>query len=292
MSAQKCILLNPNRDTSIAFRGHFGHRIPVERYKSEEILLHLVASQEPLFLSPIGPIDFHNAYVFVRMRGNDSHFCGMLTEYFKANSIPTNDPVHSLYKNGAGKVTQMLLLSLKHIRIPESIIFREESFARHKEYIRHWASFPLVYKTDGRRGRQVHIVHSFEELEICVQNKKRYKRAVIQPFLQNTFDTRTLVAYGEVLGTIKRTRTQGYLNNISQGGIASAHTLTDTEKLIALRAAEACRIDFAGVDMIHTDEGPIVLEVNKSPQVLGFDSVYKGAALAEVAKIIEKIYFT
>jgi ribosomal protein S6--L-glutamate ligase len=124
-----------------------------------------------------------------------------------------------------------------------------------------------------------------------VREKKPYRLALIQPFIPNTFDTRTLVAYGEVLGTIKRTRTNGYLNNISQGAIASAYTLSDEEKQVTINAARVCRIDFAGVDIIHTDTGPVVLEVNKSPQVRGFNSVYKGNVLKDVARIIEEKFF-
>lgn len=291
MQPKKCILLNPNRATTRAFSEHFKHVAPLETYRTKDMLLQIESDGALSFYSPSGAISFLDAYVFVRMYGNDSHFCGMLTEYFKAHSIPTNDPVHSLYKNSAGKISQMLLLALAHIRIPDSIILREESFKKNEGFIRAWAQFPLIYKTDGNKGRQVKLVQTFSELESILNSKKPYQRALIQPFIENTFDTRTLVAYGEVLGTIKRARTHGYLNNISQGGTASAYSLTEAEKNIALKAAEVCRIDFAGVDMIHTDTGPIVLEVNKSPQVDGFDSVYKGSALKDVARIIEKKFF-
>lgn len=291
MRYKKCILLNPTRDTTAAFTAHFGNTVPVHAYKTKQMILHIRPNGEPEFHTADGPLSFTDAYVFVRVRGNDSHFCGMLTEYFKVHAIPTNDPVHALYKNSAGKISQMLLLTLASIQVPETIIFREESFQNNRAYIEKWAQFPLVYKTDGKKGRQVHVVNTFPELEALVQSKKPYKRALIQPFIENTFDTRTLTAYGEILGTIKRARTHGYLNNISQGGIASLYTLTEEEKAIALKAAKVCRIDFAGIDMIHTDNGPVILEVNKSPQVQGFDSIHTGSALQKVAAIIERTYF-
>jgi ribosomal protein S6--L-glutamate ligase len=291
MKPKKCILLNANRDTTKAFAEHFGQKIPLESYRTKEILMHLHPTHNVSFLSGSKPISFADAYVFLRMRGNDTHFCGMITEFLYHNSIETNDPVHAIYKNSASKITQMLMLTLASIRIPETIIFREESFRTERAYIESWAKFPLVYKTGGRRGEHVHLVKSFSELETRVREKKPYRLALIQPFIPNTFDTRTLVAYGEVLGTIKRTRTNGYLNNISQGAIASAYTLSDEEKQVTINAAAVCRIDFAGVDIIHTDTGPVVLEVNKSPQVRGFNSVYKGNVLKDVARIIEEKFF-
>jgi len=291
MKPKKCILLNPNRDTTAAFTEHFGQKIPLESYRTKEILMHLHPTHEVSFLSGSKLISFADAYVFLRMRGNDTHFCGMITEFLHHNNILTNDPIHAIYKNSASKITQMLMLTLASIPTPPTIIFREESFMACRTYIESWATFPLVYKTGGRRGEHVHVVHTMSELETRVREKKPYRLALIQPFIPNTFDTRTLVAYGEVLGTIKRTRTNGYLNNVSQGAVPSEYTLTDAEKQLAINAARVCRIDFAGVDMIHTNDGPIVLEVNKSPQVRGFNSVYKGNVLKDVARIIENKFF-
>lgn len=279
------ILLNVGTKTRKAFVAGL-NGAPYRRYKTKRIMLHIEKSGEVHFLSRNNRINFTNTSVFTRLRATDQHFCGMLNEYFAHHGIEANDPIQLSYPNSAEKISQMLLLALKDIPIPESYIFREESFEANREYIASHLAFPAVFKIDGSQGKNVQIVHSFTELERAVAQKPRYLLALVQPFIENTFDTRTLVAYGEVLGSISRTRTKGYLNNIAQGAIPERYELTDAEKKIAVRAAQVCRIDFGGVDMIHTDEGPVVLEVNKSPQIAGFESVHDFKVFTKLAEIM------
>ncbi len=285
---QKYILINTGPKTRQAFLDGLASSETLTVYQSKKLLLHIKADTQQ-YVYGNTPVDLHAKYIFIRLRGSDSHFCGMLSDYCTHNDIKTNDPIHRSYKNSAGKISQMLFLSLHNIQIPESFIFREESFRKNEAYIEEHLSFPAVYKTDGSKGTKVHRVENMDELRTHVQNKKPEVLALAQPFIENTFDTRTLVFKSEFLGTISRTRPSGFLNNISQGAKAAAYTLTEEEANIAIRAAQACRIDFAGIDMIHTKKGPVVLEVNKSPQIAGFESVYDFKVLTRIAEIIDKM---
>ena len=114
--------------------------------------------------------------------------------------------------------------------------------------------------------------------------------ALVQPFIPNSFDTRTIVAFGNILGSIKRERTSGYLNNVAQGATPSRYALTEAEERIAINAARVCGIDIAGVDMIHTTDGPIVIEVNKSPQIQGFESVHEFKVFTKIAELAAQKY--
>ncbi len=263
---------------------------PYKRYKTKRMLLHITKSGEIIFLARNKPINFSNVVVFSRLRASDQHFSGMLYEYFKHHDIPANDPIQLSYPYSAEKISQMLLLALHQIRIPESFIFREESFEANRAYLESHIPFPAVYKTDGSQGKNVHVMGSFEELEAFIAQKPKQLLALVQPFIENTFDTRTLVAYDTIFGTIKRTRKDGYLNNIAQGAIATRYELTDAEKQIAIEASKACRIDFGGVDMIHTPEGPVVLEVNKSPQIAGFESAHDFKVFTRLAEVMRGLF--
>ncbi len=279
------ILLNAGNKTRGAFASGI-QKASIAYYKTKEMLLHIQENGNITFFNKNTQIDLHGTHVFTRLRATDAHFCGMLYEYFDQNRIPTNDPINRSYPHSAEKISQMMLLALAGIRIPPTMVFREESYHANREYIASQVTFPLIFKTDGSKGINVHLLTSLEELDQVVERKLPRQLALIQPFIENTFDTRTLVAYGEVLGSIKRTRTSGYLNNIGQGAIPAKTTLTQGELEIALAAAKACSIDLAGVDMIHTDTGPVVLEVNKSPQVKGFESVHEFKVFTRIAEII------
>lgn len=288
-SYTKCILINTGIQTRTAFKEGIPN-IPTEHYHSKKIILHINTEGVQQFIHKNIPIDFNGSFVFTRLRGTDPHFCGMMYTYYVHHDIPHNDPINESYPYSAEKISQMLFLSLAGIRIPATLIFREESYTANRAYILTHTTFPLVYKTDGSKGRNVHIAHTIEELDMLVQNKKPQRLALIQPFVENTFDTRTLVAFDEVLGSIKRTRAHGFLNNIAQGAEASLYELTDAEKDVARSATRACGIDFGGVDMIHTDDGPVVLEVNKSPQVGGFESVHNFKVFSKVAALMQQRY--
>lgn len=279
------ICINCGPHTRTALKAGFPDA-DMHSYKSKHLLLHIKRGLTPTFVDHNIPIDLHAAYLFIRLRGNDAHFCGMLSEYCARHQIPTNDPIHRSYKGSAGKIAQMLMLSEHNIRVPETFIFREESFRANALYIAKHLTFPAVFKIDGNKGRCVHLINSFDELRELVAIKKPWVLGLAQPFIENTFDTRTLVFEDTVLGSISRTRTQGFLNNVSQGGIAAPYEPTQNERTLALQAAWACGIDFAGVDMIHTPEGPVVLEVNKSPQVSGFESVHSFKVFTRIGEII------
>lgn len=283
----KYILINAGTKTRRAFINGL-QNTPTEHFASKKILLHIDTKGTPHFIYNNIPISFENARIFTRLRATDQQFCGILYDYLRHNHIAANDPINHSYANSAEKISQMLILAQQGIRIPETFIFREESFASNEKYILEHTAYPLIYKTDGSRGRNVHYIETPEELKNTILNKKPHVLALIQPFIHNEFDTRTIVAFGEVLGTIKRSRTNGYLNNIAQGATASSYTLTEEEIQIAIRASEVCGIDVAGVDMIHTEAGPIVLEVNKSPQIQGFESVHDFKVFTKVAECMHK----
>ena len=281
----KVIFLNAGTETRKAFLAGIGDT-PYKWYHTKNIALHISAKGEVIFLRKNKQIDWTGARVFTRLRGSDNQFCGILYDYFAYHHIPASDPINRSYENSAEKISQMSLLAMNGIRVPESFIFREESYAKNQAYIEEHLTFPLVYKTDGSRGRNVHFVENVEELRALIAKKQPEILALVQPFIPNTFDTRTIVAFGEVLGSIKRTRTTGYLNNIAQGAVPEVYTLTDVEKEVAIRSAQICGTDVAGVDMIHTEEGPIVLEVNKSPQIHGFESVHHFKVFEKIAHLM------
>lgn len=285
---RKYIFLNAGTETRRALVAGIGD-FPYEWYHTKNMILHINKDGKPIFVYENVPVDFNSAHVFTRLRANDQQFCGILYDYFRHHHIPASDPINHSYENSAEKVSQMLLLSLAGIRVPETIIFREEGYHSNRAYIEKNCTFPLVFKTDGSKGKNVHYVDTTEELGALVVKKRQHVRALIQPFIENTFDTRTIVAFGKILGSIKRTRTGGHLNNIAQGAEASLYELTEAEQEIAIHSARVCGIDVAGVDMIHTEAGPVILEVNKSPQVHGFESVHKFKVFEKVAELMNRM---
>ena len=271
---KKIIVLNGGSATRKAFQSGAGD-LPVEYYHSKNICLHIKSTGEIIFIHDNQPIDFQDSYVFTRLRATDAQFCGILYEHLEALGIPTSDKINLSYKNSEEKISQMTRFARTGIKIPETIIAREESYLKNKDYINKHITFPLVYKNDGSRGNNVFKVEDKEDLEKIITAKKPHELFLLQEYIENTFDTRTLVAYGEILGSIKRSAAPGeFLNNVAKGATVDSYELTDEEKLIAIKATAVTKLDFGGVDIIHTTNGPLVIEVNKAPQIKGFESIH------------------
>ena len=91
--------------------------------------------------------------------------------------------------------------------------------------------------------------------------------SLIQEYVPNDYDMRVFILDGKFLVAIKRSSTDGFYNNVSQGGKAEKIDITEEEKLICIKAASIAKLRLAGVDMVRTEKGPLVFEVNKSPQL-------------------------
>jgi ribosomal protein S6--L-glutamate ligase len=287
---KKIIMLNGGSRTRRAFTSGLTHTA-FESYKTRNIIVHVKNDCSVTFLQKNIPIDFTDSYVFTRVRNNDEHFCGILYEHLQDIGVAASDPIGLSYKMSEAKISQMPRLARAGIRVPETIIARRDSYNANKEYILAHIAFPLVYKTEGSQGDAVFKIDSQEELDAKIELEKKYELFILQTLIPNTFDTRTIVAYGTVLGSIKRRAQNGnFLNNVAKGGLVSPYTLTSEEADIAVKVSKVCKIDVGGVDFIHTDNGPTVLEINKSPQIAGFESIY-GAdfVFKSVASLIEKL---
>ncbi|MDZ7726071.1 MAG: ATP-grasp domain-containing protein [Candidatus Campbellbacteria bacterium] len=214
-------------------------------------------------------IDLENTSVFLRLRGHDSHFASLIAKVCLHKGIPINDLVSAEHTSSNEKVSQTVLLALEGIPTPKSILCTDESFIKNQETILSSMPFPCVLKADGSRGQRVWQIRSLELL-----NKLLFKYNelfVLQEYIPNTFDIRALVYKNEVLGAIKRSSTDNFYNNVAKGGTVSDIELTDEEKELAIASCKACSIDFGGVDIVRSERGPLVLEVNHGPQIGGFE---------------------
>lgn len=91
-------------------------------------------------------------------------------------------------------------------------------------------------------------------------------------------DVRILVLNGKVIAAIKRQSKEGdFRANVHQGGRVMDYEPTKKEVEIALKASAALGLTFSGVDLIHAEQGPLVLEVNASPGLEGIEKGERGS---------------
>lgn len=112
-----------------------------------------------------------------------------------------------------------------------------------------------------------------------------YANFLVQEFIGEAkgADLRCFVVGGKVVAAMRRKAKKGeFRSNLHRGGTASAVKLSEAETGTAIRAAKAMGLNVAGVDLIRSDRGPLVLEVNSSPGLEGIE----GATGVDVAGAI------
>lgn len=150
---------------------------------------------------------------------------------------------------------------------------------------------PLVIKLlEGTQGKGVILADSNQSaVSIINAFKGMGENILVQEFIKESHgtDIRCFVIGDKVVAAIKRQAKEGdFRANVHQGGKALKVKLSPQERAIAVSAAKAMGLKVAGVDLIRSNHGPLVLEINSSP---GLEGIEKTTQVNIAGKIIEYI---
>lgn len=156
-----------------------------------------------------------------------------------------------------------------------------------KSIIKNVGGAPLVIKLlEGTQGVGVVLAENDNAAESVLEAFNGLKaRVIVQEFIKEAggADIRAFVVDGVVVGAMKRQGKEGeFRSNLHRGGTASLYDLTDDEENAALKAAKSLGLGVAGVDMLQSKKGPLIMEVNSSPGLEGIE----GATGKDIAKSI------
>jgi len=152
---------------------------------------------------------------------------------------------------------------------------------------------PLIIKLlEGTQGKGVVLAETKKAAESVINAFKSLNANIlVQEFIKeaNGKDLRLFVVDGKVVAAMQREALPGeFRANIHLGGKASIVKVTSEEKKIAIKAAKAMNLKVAGVDIIRSSKGPLLLEVNSSPGLEGIEGATGKDIAGEMIKAIEK----
>ena len=157
---------------------------------------------------------------------------------------------------------------------------------------------PLIIKLlESTQGRGVVLAETNKAAESVINAFKSVKTNIlVQEFIKeaNGQDIRCFVVNGKVVASMQRQAEKGeFRANLHQGGVASVIKITPEERKLAIKAAKALNLAVAGVDIIRSNKGPLLLEVNSSPGLEGIEKA-TGIDLANamVQAIERKLKYT
>lgn len=157
-----------------------------------------------------------------------------------------------------------------------------------KQLVNQVGGAPVVIKLlEGTQGLGVVLAETEKAAESVIEAFHNLKaRIIVQEFISESkgADIRAFIVNGQVVGAMKRQGKEGeFRSNLHRGGSGTLIKLTREEKAAALHAAKSLDLAIAGVDMLQSKRGPLILEVNSSP---GLEGIEKATKLDIADKII------
>lgn len=152
---------------------------------------------------------------------------------------------------------------------------------------------PVVIKLlEGTQGLGVVLADNRNSAESILEAFNGLKaRVIVQEFIKEAkgADIRAFVVDGQVVGAMKRQGKEGeFRSNLHRGGSANIIELTDEEENAAIKAARVMGLGVAGVDLLQSARGPLILEVNSSPGLEGIESATGKDIAGQIIKYLER----
>ena len=150
---------------------------------------------------------------------------------------------------------------------------------------------PIVIKLlEGTQGIGVVLAETQQAAKSVIEAFRGLNANIlVQEFIQEAkgADLRCFVVGGKVIAAMKRQGAEGeFRSNLHRGGSAEKIKLTPEERSTAVRAAKAMGLRVAGVDLLRSNHGPVIMEVNSSP---GLEGIEKTTGVDVAGKIIDFI---
>jgi ribosomal protein S6--L-glutamate ligase len=183
------------------------------------------------------------------------------------------------------------LLSRKGIGLPVTVYASKPGDV--KDMIAMVGGAPLVIKLlEGTQGIGVVLAESQKAAESIIEGFMGVKANIlVQEYIKesNGADIRCFVVGGKVVAAMKRQGPEGeFRSNMHRGGTASPIRITPEERSTAVRAAKIMGLNVAGVDLLRSNHGPVVMEVNSSPGLEGIENTTGKDIAGMIIEYIEK----
>ena len=210
--------------------------------------------------------------VIPRLSSATARYGGEVSSHFEMLNIPVVNSANAIL-NARHKFRSLRILSQHGLPIPPSLTVGSATYL--EDTAPDIGDYPFILKPfHGTHGKGVMLLDTPTSLTSTVDTLcDLHRDYVIQSFIAEAagVDIRILVIDGNAIAGMKRRAIDGeFRANIHQGANGEEITLTDEYKRIATDAAAALQLNIAGVDLLQTKNGPVILEVNPSP---GFEEL-------------------
>lgn len=213
----------------------------------------------------------------------------VLRQFEMMNVLPLNESV--AISRSRDKLRSMQLLARKGIGLPVTGFAHDPDDI--DDLIKTVGGAPLVIKLlEGTQGIGVVLAETTKAAESVIQAFMGLKANImVQEYIKETggSDIRCFVVGDKVVAAMKRQGPEGeFRSNLHRGGTASLARLTPEERSTAVRAAKIMGLGVCGVDLLRSNHGPVVMEVNSSPGLEGIEAASNKDVAGVIIQHLEK----
>jgi len=190
------------------------------------------------------------------------------------------------------KLRSLQLLSKKGIGLP--ITGFAHSLDEIQDLIKMVGGPPLIIKfLEGTQGVGVVLVETAKAARSVIEAFLGLKvNILVQEYIKEAagVDIRCFVVGNDVVAAMKRQAKspEEFRSNLHRGGRATSIEITDEERTMAIRAAHIIGLNVAGVDIVRSNRGPLIIEVNASPGIEGIEKATSKDVAGAIIKFIEQ----
>jgi ribosomal protein S6--L-glutamate ligase len=228
--------------------------------------------------------------IIPRIGASVTSFGSAVIRHFGLMGVPTLLTSTALIRS-RDKLRTMQMISKSGIGIPKSVFARHPKADGVKSLIKEVGGTPVILKLlEGTHGTGVIKADSVSSAKSAVEAFSGIKKdLIVQEFIEEAGgkDIRAFVVDGEVVGAMERSSDpseEEFRSNLHKGGKAKAIELDKKSRSTAIEVTRHLGLKVAGVDLMMSNRGPLVVEVNSSP---GLEGIEKSTGFNIAEKIIQ-----
>ncbi len=230
----------------------------------------------------------HLEAVIPRIGASATYYGASVIRQFEMMKVFTTVSSQGLLRS-RDKLRSLQLLSREGLGFPKTVFTHYST--QTEDILNSVGGPPVIIKLlEGTQGLGVVLAETRQAATSVIEAFNGLKaRVIVQEFIKEAkgADLRVFVLNGKIVGAMKRQGKEGeFRSNIHRGGSAKVVKLTKDEKKAAITAAKVMGLEVAGVDMLQSNRGPLILEVNSSP---GLEGIEKATGKDIAKNIIEFI---
>jgi ribosomal protein S6--L-glutamate ligase len=263
-----------------------GHRV--------EIIDHMkcvlyIEKQNPVVLYQGRKLDYFDA-IIPRIGASVTFYGAAVVRQFEMMKVFTAVESQALIRS-RDKLRSLQILSRAGLGLPKTIFM---DYSKDTEgVVESVGGAPVVIKLlEGTQGLGVVLAENKKAAQSVIEAFHGLKtRIIVQEFIKEAkgADIRAFIVDGEVVGSMRRQAKEGeFRSNLHRGGTATLVKLSRAEKHAAVTAAKKMGLGVAGVDMLPSKRGPLILEVNSSPGLEGIEGATKVDIAGKIFQYLEK----